>query len=73
MKSALRYFIIDCNSVNERQSGVGFVVGLLHTYFVSPGQADRHNARDRNGDRSSSAKSRQGIENFTFCLFSRVN
>ena len=52
---------------------IQFAVGLLHIYFVSPGQADRHNARDGNGDRSSTARNRQGIENLTLCLSSRVN
>ena len=52
---------------------IQFVVGLLRIYFVSPGQADRNNARDGNGDRSSTARNRQGIENLTLCLSSRVN
>ena len=52
---------------------IQFAVGLLHIYFVSPGQADRHNAGDGNGDRSSTARNRQGIENLTLCLSSRVN
>ena len=52
---------------------IQFAVGLLHICFVSPGQADRHNARDGNGDRSSTARNRQGIENLTLCLSSRVN
>lgn len=52
---------------------IQFAVGLLHIYFVSPGQADRNNARDGNGDRSSTARNRQGIENLTLCLTSRVN
>ena len=52
---------------------IQFAVGLLHIYFVSPGQADRHNARDGNGDRSPTARNRQGIENLTLCLSSRVN
>ena len=52
---------------------IQFAVGLLHIYFVSPGQADRNNAGDGNGDRSSTARNRQGIENLTLCLSSRVN
>ena len=52
---------------------IQFAVGLLHIYFVSPGQADRHNAGDGNGDRSSTTRNRQGIENLTLCLSSRVN
>ena len=52
---------------------IQFAVGLLRIYFASPGQADRNNARDGNGDRSSTARNRQGIENLTLCLSSRVN